>query len=110
MISKQPPIVNIRNDHFWAVGTPGPDEVGYEATWKIYVLDGVDKRPDGDYPLLGDLFASGFVKWDGCSNWSFHQDTHMHHACRREGLTAVGDILARCWDASAGLMPNTWSP
>lgn len=42
-------------------------------------------------------FIQGHVKWDGCSNWFFCMD-QMMHACSREDLTRIGDVLGRCWD------------
>ena len=67
----------------------------------------------GDYPdITSDIhatpaFATGGVKWDGCSNWTFHTKDVMHHACGREGLANIGAILTACWDWTAELLP-TW--
>jgi hypothetical protein len=63
---------------------------------------------DENGPVKDEQFAHGFVKWDGCSNWSFHHGSCMFHSCDRERLSAIGDILAMCWDRSAELMPDTW--
>lgn len=52
-------------------------------------------------------YLHGSVKWDGCSNWYFdEQDRVMLHACDRENLLAIGEIMARCWDWTKELLPN----
>lgn len=54
-------------------------------------------------------YLHGHVKWDGCSNWHFdEQDNCMLHACERSGLQRLGEVMARCWDWTAELLPN-WS-
>ena len=42
-------------------------------------------------------------------NWTFEagKGDVMHHACSKRGLQGIGDILAKCWSASAALMPDT---
>lgn len=111
-------MITVKNDYFIAEGKPGNlggrgrDEAGgnaYTAEWSIWGIAGVDETPSGDEIIKDDLVADGFVKWDECSNWSFKTNHCMHHACTREALAALGDILAKCWDASADLMPQTWS-
>lgn len=74
--------------------------------WQISFWDG----PQFDVANKGELFVEGFIKWDGCSNWTFHTERCMHHHCDREGLEAIGDILAKCWEACAEIIPETWSP
>lgn len=71
---------------------------------------------EGDVPLYGDysdsletaaVFLHGSVKWDGCSNWHFDaQDACMLHGCSREDLTRMGEVMGRCWDWAAQLLPN----
>lgn len=54
-----------------------------------------------------DVYLHGSVKWDGCSNWAFdEQDRVMLHGCSRENVQRFGDVLARCWDWTAELLPN----
>ena len=52
-----------------------------------------------------DVFAHGFVKWDGCSNWTINEAGWgvMLHACDKEGLTRIGLILGECWDMTREL-------
>jgi hypothetical protein len=67
------------------------------ATWP----DGTDNLDDAE------VYFHGFVKWDGCSNWHIdEQDRVMLHGCSREDLTNLGEVLARCWDMTAELLPN----
>ena len=55
---------------------------------------------------LADLFASGWVKWNGCSDWRFDtQDRCMIHGCSREDLSRIGEALSRCWDATKEVLP-----
>ena len=54
------------------------------------------------HPLL-----HGFVVRDGCSDWSFGKS--ILHFCDREGLIALGEIMAICWDWTAELCPE-WDP
>ncbi len=102
-------MITVRNAYFIAHGTPDTPLRGrvYCAEWKVY--DGEYLDDDGNAAGEGDLFAEGHVKWDGCSNWSFKAGDYMHHQCTREGLTAIGDILSKCWDASASVMPDVWN-
>ena len=66
---------------------------------------------DHDQPAIEDwsdeVFAHGFVKWDGCSNWQIDAQDHvMLHGCSRDDLFRIGAILAACWDWAAELMPE----
>jgi hypothetical protein len=72
----------------------------YEAADAKDFGDSVDS-PEGATPLM-----QGYVKWDGCSNWSFPStEKCMYHACGRPGLTRVGEVMARCWDWTAQILP-----
>jgi hypothetical protein len=52
-------------------------------------------------------YLSGSVKWDGCSNWRFdEQDRGWMHACTRADLVNMGEVMARCRDFAATLMPS----
>ncbi len=79
--------------------------------WSVPTYEATDAKDCGDWvdsvegatPLM-----HGYVKWDGCSNWSFPStEKCMYHACGRPGLTRLGDVMARCWDWTAQLLP-TW--
>ncbi len=43
------------------------------------------------------VFLEGAVKWDGCTNYAFNNESMMH-SCSREGLQSIGDLLVRVWD------------
>jgi len=52
-------------------------------------------------------YLSGYVKWDGCSDWHFdQQEKAMLHACSREGLARFGNVMQACWDLTAELCPR----
>lgn len=56
-----------------------------------------------------EIFISGSVKWDGCSNWDMMPEEDRpgyFHGCSREHLTNIGEIMARCWDLTAKHCPN----
>lgn len=54
-----------------------------------------------------EVYLSGFVKWDGCSNWRFdEQDRCMLHGCSKADVQRFGDVMAACWDWTAELCPN----
>lgn len=52
-------------------------------------------------------FLHGFVVRDGCSDWMFSGS--ILHCCDREGLIALGEVMAFCWDWTAELCPE-WNP
>ena len=102
---------------FIAIGVRGD----YEAEFLVYALEGVEA--DGsplyhqkdvrswpaptDHICDAELFLHGRVKWDGCSDWHFdEQDRIRLHGCAREDLTALGEVMARCWDWTAELCEN----
>lgn len=54
-----------------------------------------------------EIYASGSVKWDGCSDWKFdEQDRCMLHGCTKDDLLNLGKILAECWDWTTTLCPH----
>jgi|ERR1700723_2579379 len=54
-----------------------------------------------------EIFLSGFVKWDECSNWLFNiQDDCMIHFCVKEEAEQVGRLFGRLYDLAAELIPN----
>ena len=71
-------------------------------------------RGSADTPIELDslddaqVFASGHVKWDGCSNVSFHSECNMTHRCDREGLENIGTVLARVHD-DCGYLMGRWA-
>lgn len=103
---------------FIAVAEPFPHHVDF----KVYAIEGISESgeilfhrsgaptyPDPvDSIIDAELYLHGSVKGDGCSNWYFdEQDSCMLHGCDRGGLVALGEVMARCWDWAAELIP-TW--
>ena len=84
---------------------------GASGEWDVPDYQRDDAKDCGDWTDSVDdaeLFMRGFVKWDGCSNWSFDSTQKcMYHACGRPGLTRIGEVMARCWDWTARTLP-TW--
>lgn len=54
---------------------------------------------------IGQVFASGWVKWDGCSNW-YIQNNGYFHTCTPEELINIGKIFHECWKLASELIPN----
>lgn len=40
-----------------------------------------------------ELFLSGSIKWDGCSNWDFHDHDGMAHFCGKNDATGLGRLM-----------------
>jgi len=102
----------IETCNFLAEGEPTvftDDKRPISVDWKIWEISRWERQEGKDVAFKGDLFADGFIKWDGCSNWSFHTETCMFHACDRERLVAIGEALAKCWDESAVIMEESWN-
>jgi hypothetical protein len=56
----------------------------------------------GNHPTTSKLedaavCVDGYVKWDGCSNFRIGDPVYMH-ACSREELVNIGEVLSRVWD------------
>jgi len=80
--------------------------LAYDVTWEVYETTSYDEV-DGVITETekGDHFATGRVKWDGCSNWKFAENC-THHQCGKDGLSAIGEILAACWQASGKIQES----
>jgi hypothetical protein len=99
----------------------------YRVEYKMYDIvgwdggntQGVNDRPlwtragahsSGDYVETweeSEVYLSGHVKWDGCSNWCFdEQNRCMLHACCKSDVQRFGDVMAACWEWTAELCPN----
>lgn len=94
----------------------------YNVQFDIFRIHGFYMTPDGEIPFFRKInsndefdsidksspFISGYVKWDGCSNWMFNDcyENCMIHACDKEGLEHIGIILATCWDWAHELRPD----
>jgi hypothetical protein len=97
-------------------------EVGtYSVDFSVYAIEGIDSEGVTLWHLAGspsypdptdsldkaERYLNGAVKWDGCSDWHFdEQDRVMLHGCSRQNLVDLGDVMARCWDWAAELLPN----
>ena len=56
------------------------------------------------------VYASGAVKWDGCSNWVFDELNRCAlHFCSRGEATNVGVMMGRVYDLAADLISH-WDP
>lgn len=57
------------------------------------------------------VFASGSIKWDGCSNIKFDEleSGVMIHGCDRDALLHIGEALARTYDVVASCLAD-WNP
>lgn len=54
-----------------------------------------------------DVYLSGFVKWDGCSNWEFNaQEECMLHFCDRDSLGYISKVMQKCYDITAEYCPK----
>ncbi|MFY7897013.1 MAG: hypothetical protein ACOVP8_12325 [Phycisphaerales bacterium] len=50
--------------------------------------------PSSEYSEC-DPVVSGYVKWDGCSNWTFDDCVHF---CERDGPLKLATAMAACHD------------
>ena len=74
----------------------------------VYEREGsVCPMSDASPDLAGaQVFLSGHVKWDGCSNVVFdEQEQAALHFCGKEMATNVGVLLGRIYDLAAELIP-----
>ena len=83
--------------------TPGKCPRGYAFNRADYC-----SSPDTVYTTdEAQVFLSGSIKWDGCSNLRFDEQDHvMLHFCSRDEAVAVGTLLGRLYDMAKELIPN----
>ena len=113
-------VVKVHEDINFTVVMEGEDYPKF----KLYEIDGFMEQPQG--PLLApyyqvtkdgkcvdvtdvdeaEWFAEGSVKWDGCSDWRFMEG--YYHACTREMLANIGEVLSRCWDMAKEFYGPKW--
>jgi hypothetical protein len=79
-------------------------------SFKVYEMESQEpvqyrSKDTDDYnpvssPEEAEVFLSGAVKWDGCSDWHFdEQDTwKVIQAYHRGELLNIGKVMAFCWD------------
>lgn len=69
-----------------------------------------DWQGSGDWTTdLGEaaLYATGDIKWDGCSNWLFnHEEAGWYHYCDRKGIQSLGRVMEACWLWASELIAN----
>ena len=63
-----------------------------------------DTTEDAD---KAEVLASGFIKFDGCSHWSFQNDT-MLHLCGRPDMESWAAMMSRLFDEAARLIGDSW--
>lgn len=52
-------------------------------------------------PEAAPAFWTGFIKWDGCSNWDFKTEDCAAHFCGRESATGIGRLMGRLYGITA---------
>jgi len=54
-----------------------------------------------------EVFINGYVKWDGCSNWSFYPaDNRMIHLCGPTEAGRGGVLIKLCYRIAHRIIPN----
>jgi hypothetical protein len=79
-----------------------------DGTLPLYAKDD-EKGCSGDTREFADadVFLSGRIKWDGCSDMKFdEQERVMLHFCGRSDAVNLGMLMARLYDLAAELMPE----
>jgi hypothetical protein len=68
----------------------------YKADFRIYN----DYEYTNDGPQPDNVLVTGYVKWDGCSNWWFGDPEYCEcfHGCERKHMLDIGQVMAECWD------------
>lgn len=50
---------------------------------------------------VAEPFLTGFIKWDGCSNWDFHTDDCLRHFCGKVHATSIGRLMDRLYQIAS---------
>lgn len=116
------PVLNVENLVEMGFTVKSVVNDGYVEFWVYNIVGESRRRPgafswdrNGDQSNMNptenlaeaQVFLSGTVKWDNCSNWSFNvMESGMMHSCDRNGLQRVGDVMAYCWDYAAKHCPG----
>jgi hypothetical protein len=54
------------------------------------------------------VYATGEIKWDGCSNWLFnHDEAGWYHYCGRKQIQSLARVMEACW-LWAGELISGW--
>lgn len=94
----------------------------YSVAYKLYEISGEYEDGTVCWPREGstsnmdavddlgaaEVYFSGSVKWDGCSDWWFDEQERgvMLHACNKYNLLAIGEAMGRCWEWTLELLPK----
>jgi len=87
-----------------ATSLPNAEHPDVTYSWR---LNGSRTQPSfADNLDEAEVFVQGYVKWDGCSNWIFPENTYgcMFHACDKQTLVNIGLILGACHDWTSELL------
>lgn len=75
-----------------------PEHVLEFTIYKAFQHPDVGDRKDGE------VYITGSVKWDGCSNWDFHTDKLMLHMCGPDEANELAWLLKQCYAIGIELM------
>lgn len=80
------------------------DAASHVANFKVFEVKAA--HGEGDDFVISDeeLRLSGFVKWDGCSNWDYHTEDCMAHFCGVEGMRQFCSLQVWLYSKAADLM------
>lgn len=84
----------------------------HRVAFVVHEISGEGEAADGSrvtYLVTGDgagtektedaeVFLEGFIKWDGCSHWNFHDNDCMTHICGRRNAVAFGKLFIDMFD------------
>lgn len=74
------------------------NSIEYEIEWELHDKVSVEYKCFYDDNGEKMMFLSGYVRWDGCSNWRFdEQEVVMLHACTQKGLLVFAQLPMFCW-------------
>lgn len=74
-----------------------------------FVRAGLDSPEPTEDPDEAQVFAVGFIKWDGCANFDLgddRDDSYRHHTCGRAGMANLGEMLNSVVDVAARVIPK----
>lgn len=83
--------------------------IGWDTKTGAAVFEKADDPCCGptESPCEAEVFLSGSVKWDGCSNWRFDsQDDVMIHFCSVGQAENVGKLFRWLYEIAADIMPD----
>ena len=78
------------------------NEQGAPVYWEAGARDSL---PGTDNPDNALILAEGFIKFDGCSHWSF-ADGVMLHLCGRQGFEDFVTAQRRLFDEAQARIPS----